>query len=127
MELNELKRRISDIKEVKTKEEIDKEMIEIVVSHTENLDAAHKPYGIVKFHMAIEELSELQKEIIKYIRKGGENVKDKTPLIEEIGDVEHILVALKAILCIREEDVLRSRMAKLDHFNEVFATKEGWK
>lgn len=70
MELNELKRRISDIKEVKTKEEIDKEMIEIVVSHTENLDAAHKPYGISQFHMAIEELSELQKEIIKYIRKG---------------------------------------------------------
>ena len=76
--------------------------------------------------MAIEELSELQKEILKYIRKGG-NVKDKTPLIEEIGDVEHVLVALKSILRIREEDVLRSRMAKLAHFDEVFATEEGWK
>ena len=39
MELNELKRRMSDIKEVKTKDEIDKEMIEVVVSHTEELDS----------------------------------------------------------------------------------------
>lgn len=126
MEVNDLKRRMSDIKEVKTKEEIDKEMIEVVVSHTEELDSKHKPYGLSQFHMAVEELSELQKEILKYIRKGG-NVKDKTPLIEEIGDVENVLVSLKTIFQIGEEDILRSRMAKLDYFNEVFATEEGWK
>lgn len=44
MELNELKRRMSDIKEVKTKDEIDKEMMEVVVSHTEELDSKYKPY-----------------------------------------------------------------------------------
>lgn len=119
MELNMLKKRMSEIKEVRTKEEVDAQMLEVAERYTGVMDSKPLPFGISQCIMAIEELSELQKELTKYIRKGGD-VSDKTPLIEEIGDVEHVLVSLKYILNLKDEDILRSRMVKLDHFEKVF-------
>lgn len=51
--------------------------------------------------VAIEELSELQKEITKTIR----DISNKEHLIEELADVEIVLEELKMILNINQEEV----------------------
>lgn len=58
------------------------------------MDKAIKKYGIVfQMHIAIEEMSELTKELIKYLRD-NDNV-DK--IAEEIADVEIMIDQLKIL------------------------------
>ena len=65
-------------------------------SETETFEAAIKTYGTEQqMIVAIEELSELQKEICKYMRKNLGRPRFK--LHEEIADVEIMLEQLKMI------------------------------
>lgn len=76
----------------------------------EIIEKAIEKYGNVnQCIVAIEEMSELQKEITKTLR--GENVRDN--LIEEIADVEIMIMQLVRIFNISIKEVNKQRKAKL--------------
>lgn len=73
-------------------------------------------YGdTIQLTVAIEELSELQKELCKAIRVyNTEDVNNYVDnIIEEIADVEIMLVQLKVIFAIRNEEIERIKDFKL--------------
>ena len=60
--------------------------------------------------VAIEEMSELTKELVKQLR--GNSNKDS--ITEEIADVEIMLCQMKIIYQIKDEDLEKYRVVKLD-------------
>lgn len=60
--------------------------------------------------VAIEEMSELTKELVKQLR-GNSN---KASITEEIADVEIMLCQMKIIYQIKDEDLEKYRVMKLD-------------
>lgn len=60
--------------------------------------------------VAIEEMSELTKELVKFMR--GEHNTDA--IAEEIADVEIMIRQMKIIYDIKDEDVEKYRVMKLD-------------
>lgn len=70
--------------------------------------------------VALEELSELQKEICKKLR-GNENVD---MVIEEIADVYIMLEDLKQILNIKDKDIQREINFKLNRLEERMKTND---
>lgn len=66
--------------------------------------------GIRNLIIAMEELSELQKEISKAIR----GKIDRVGLLEEIIDVEHSIDVLKNIYDISDEELNKIKFAKLE-------------
>lgn len=71
-------------------------------------------YGSMNMIIAMEELSELQKEISKYLRGKGR----KIALIEEIADVTIMLKYIKMIANIDDDDINKAINVKLDRLEE---------
>lgn len=73
----------------------------------------HK-YGEKQIIVAIEELSELQKELCKALR-GKENQEN---IIEEIADVEIMIVQMKMYFCITQAEIEEIKEKKLERTRE---------
>lgn len=66
--------------------------------------------------VAIEELSELQKELCKFIRKSG----NLSNIAEEIADVQLMLWQMQTVFDVRQEEVERRVKYKIDRtINEI--------
>ena len=73
-------------------------------------------YGITnQLVVAVEELSELQKEVTKFIRGKG----DKANLTEEIADVEIMLEQIKMICAVNRKDIDKYINIKINRLNET--------
>ena len=95
---------------INAKNEIDKkELKDIIRSFSEaNMDKdfyVQDPYNLV---LAVEELSELQKAIIKYLR-GSE---DKMAIVEEMADVLLSIMSIQSILKIPTDDLYKAMNVK---------------
>ena len=76
----------------------------------ELFDKAKEKFGLEnQFVVALEELSELQKEITKYMRCDG----NREHLIEEIADVRIMLAQITYFLQIQDEEILKVISFKL--------------
>jgi NTP pyrophosphatase (non-canonical NTP hydrolase) len=71
----------------------------------------------MQLDIAVEELSELTKEIIKYKRGKG----DLIGIAEEIVDVLIMIDQVKMICNVREEDIERWRKCKIEYIREMAA------
>ena len=71
-------------------------------------------HGSMNMIIAMEELSELQKEISKYLRGKGDTIS----LIEEIADVTIMLKYIKMIANIDDDDINKAINVKLDRLEE---------
>ncbi|MEG0839583.1 MAG: hypothetical protein RSF33_07255 [Hydrogenoanaerobacterium sp.] len=81
------------------------------MNREELLQKAISTYGInSQLDMAVEEMSELTKEICKR-KRGKEN---RAEILEEIADVKIVLEQLKIIFCISDDDIERMVTSKLD-------------
>lgn len=77
--------------------------------------------GYHELIIAMEELSELQKEISKFLRGKG----DKFALIEEMGDVLICIVYLQEIFNIPTWELYKAMNIKIDRLQDVLASGEG--
>lgn len=81
------------------------------MNREELLHKAISTYGTnSQLDMAVEEMSELTKEICKR-KRGKEN---RAEILEEIADVKIMLEQLKIIFCISDDDIERMVTSKLD-------------
>ena len=75
-------------------------------------------YGLTQLVIAVEELSELQKELCKYIRKKklGEELDlfSIEPIKEEIADVELMLSQLKQYFSLNQDDIYNIKKKKIE-------------
>lgn len=65
--------------------------------------------------IAMEELSELQKEISKELRGKG----DKVNVLEELADVQIVIYYVKKILGITDEDIQKAVSVKIDRLASI--------
>lgn len=81
------------------------------------IDIVITKYGIDhQVTVAIEELSELQKELCKYIRRSGNLFN----IAEEIADVQLMLWQMQTVFDVRQEEVDRRIKYKIDRtINEI--------
>lgn len=79
----------------------------------------HNERGHINLVVAMEELSELQKEISKGIR----GKLDKTALMEEMVDVEHVLMTLKDIYHISDNELDKFRYIKTKRIKNKVESK----
>ena len=86
------------------------------------VDAIKKYGGKLQSVVAIEELSELQKEISKFIRCKG----DILGLKEEIADVYIVLEQLKIIYNISDYDIDSYKKFKIDKLKESIERDTPW-
>ena len=86
------------------------------------VDAIKKYGGKLQSVVAIEELSELQKEISKFIRCKG----DILGLKEEIADVYIVLEQLKIIYNISDYDIDSYKKFKIDKLKESIESDTPW-
>ena len=85
-------------------------------SYTQNPDNKR---GHINLIVAMEELSELQKEISKGIR----GKFDKIALMEEMVDVEHVLMTLKDIYHISDNELDKFRYIKTKRIKNKVESK----
>lgn len=81
-----------------------------------NQDMIEK-YGLLQLVVAVEELSELQKELTKYIRKsklGDMDLFELEPIKEEIADVELMLSQLKQYFNFNQDDIYNIKKKKIE-------------
>lgn len=74
-------------------------------------------YGLKQLDQTIEELSELIKEISKYKRYKGQDIKEKFykgNILDEIVDVEIMLEQCKYLLNFEEAKLQQVRLRKID-------------
>ena len=84
------------------------------INETEVLQRALGTYGSVpQITMVFEEMSELQKELCKYLRGRG----SFEHIAEEIADVEIMLEQMKMLFCCAE-DVRNERRRKVERLKE---------
>lgn len=85
------------------------------------LERAIEVYGKdMQLNVAIEEFSELIKEICKH--KRGEDNRDN--IIEEIADCSIMMEQLQIIFGIEDDDIIRIYNEKLDRLEERLAEQE---
>ena len=72
-------------------------------------------HGSMNMIIAMEELSELQKEISKYLRGQGDTIA----LIEEIADVTIMLKYIKMVVNIDDNDINKAINVKLDRLEKI--------
>lgn len=76
---------------------------------------AIRKYGEdMQFMVAVEELAELQKEIIKHLR----GISIRNNIVEEIVDVEIMIEQIKFMLGIKETETELYRKYKIDRLSE---------
>lgn len=68
--------------------------------------------------VAIEELSELAKELCKHLRNNSGEVSNKKEIIEEIADVEFMLYQMKLYFDINQDDINCEIKFKMDRTRE---------
>lgn len=84
------------------------------ISETEVLQRALDTYGsTLQISMVFEEMSELQKELCKYLRGRG----SREHIAEEIADVEIMLEQMKMLFCCTD-DVRNERRRKVERLKE---------
>lgn len=84
------------------------------ISEAEVLQRALDTYGsVTQITMAFEEMSELQKELCKYLRGRG----SLEHIAEEIADVEIMLKQMKMLFCCTD-DVRNERRRKVERLKE---------
>lgn len=96
--------------------EIDKGIIFTMYNNEVSKEQMYKQlfekYGTKQIIVAIEELSELQKELCKMLRKGNtDNIKN---IAEEIADVSIMLDQLVYYLNINKDELLKIQTEKLN-------------
>ena len=79
----------------------------------------HNERGHINLVVAMEELSELQKEISKGVR----GKLDKTALMEEMVDVEHVLMTLKDVYHISDNELDKFRYIKTKRIKNKVESK----
>lgn len=67
-------------------------------------------YGDIQIIVAVEELSELQKELCKALRSNG----NRKNLIEEMADVEIMLEQMKMYFLIEQEEIDKIKEQKIE-------------
>lgn len=77
-------------------------------------------YGELQVVIAIEELSELQKELTKHLRKKGK----KEHIIEEIADVQLIIEEMKIFFDIKQDDIYKVKRKKIKRTYNQYLEKE---
>lgn len=101
-----------------TNSTVEHSMVNINVNDIYN--AFVERYGInQQILQSVEETTELNKEILKYVRfknDGKDTTEVKNNLIEELGDVYNALGSLIYILNIDINDLDRSRLKKLEKY-----------
>ena len=80
-------------------------------------------YGEKQLIVAIEELSELQKEVCKDLRGTG----DREHIIEEMADVQLVLDELKEYYGISQEEIYRIKRAKMLRTEKRYLENENQK
>lgn len=84
------------------------------INETEVLQRALDTYGsLPQIVMVFEEMSELQKELCKYLR----GKYSPASIAEEIADVEIMIEQIKMLFCC-EEDVRNERRRKVERLKE---------
>lgn len=111
-----MKREIFLNKFNKADSHVDKKRLKKLLKRSIHLgDRLHKNNsGTLNMIICMEELSELQKEISKYLRHKG----DKVALTEEIADVCISLEYIKLITGIDQDDINKAINIKLDRLEE---------
>lgn len=86
------------------------------------VDIVISKYGVDhQVIVAIEELSELQKELCKFIRRSG----NLSNIAEEIADVQLMLFQMQTVFGIHQEDVDKRIKYKIDRtINEICSMRE---
>lgn len=102
---------------INAKNELDKKDLKAIIksfsgANADNEFAVQDSYNLV---LAIEELSELQKAIVKYLR-GSE---DKMSVVEEMADVALSIMSLQSILGIPTDDLYKAMNVKANRLNSV--------
>ena len=87
---------------------------DIRIMHRKNIDDPNYPDDI-QLVVAIEELSELQKELTKYLR----GRRDPIGVIEETADVAIIIGYIMEICGISVNDIYKAMNVKLDRIERV--------
>lgn len=100
-----------------------KELVDIL---NESIDASlkkepHNPRGHRNLIIAMEELSELQKEVSKELRGKGDSVA----ILEEIADVYIVLTYIKEICGFKDEAINKAINVKKDRLTDVLK-KDGY-
>lgn len=90
---------------------MDEEHIEKVIADSINSTGNDGIHLII----AMEELSELQKEISKELRGKG----DKVNVLEELADVQIVIYYVKKILGISNEDIEKAISVKIDRLASI--------
>lgn len=103
-------------------EERENQIVEILrrsikTSHTENPEI---PDGHHQLIIAMEELSELQKEVSKELRGKGNRLN----ILEEVADVYIILKYIKLICGLVDSDIRKAINVKMDRLEDIL-DKEG--
>ena len=102
---------------INAKNELDKKKLkDIIRSFSEsNMDKEFYIQEAYNLVLAVEELSELQKAIIKYLR-GSE---DKLSVIEEMADVLLSIMSVQSILRIPTDDLYKAVNVKADRLGNT--------
>lgn len=102
---------------INSKNELDKKKMKDIVrsfsiANMDNEFAIRDPYNLV---LAVEELSELQKAIIKYLRNG----EDKMAVLEEMADVLISIMSVQAIVGIPTDDLYKAVNVKANRLENT--------
>lgn len=91
------------------------------MNENEILEKAITRYGQNQIIVAIEELSELQKELTKYLRNKG----NLDHIAEEIADVEIMVKQIKMYFCIKNDTVQEWKDYKIGRLDMQMKLEEG--
>lgn len=110
---------------VNAKNELDKQELKGIIKSfsSGNMDNEFDVSGSYNMVLAVEELSELQKAIIKYLR-GGE---DKIAIVEEMADVLISIMSVQDVLKIPTIDLYKAVNVKANRLNVALKDKGEYK
>jgi len=117
MELAKIKEELEKIDDVMSDEELEKEITLNRNMLIEAMEDNPLPHGTANLIIAIEELSELQQEVSKFIRKNGDI--DMVSLAEEICDVELGIGYIKQLTGVPDELIKKIKMIKITKYNNM--------
>lgn len=99
--------------------ELNKKKMKMLIRRSIDSNQDTNPRGHRNLIIVMEELSELSKEISKYIRERG----DKVSLVEEIADVSLGMIYLQEICGISTTDIYKAMNVKMDRLERVLKEK----
>lgn len=81
------------------------------MNNTQLYKALYKKYGVKQIYVAIEELSELQKELCKLLR--NDNISNLEQIKDEIADVQIMMDQIVCFLNINKIELKKIKKQKL--------------